>query len=302
MGGFPKEATHVPLRPDRRPVGEDRRPSSRTATTTAGPATPGRTTAPWSTASSGTCTPAPRGPTRPSAMAPGRPSTTASTAGARTAPGPGSSTPCCSASTAPAASTASCGASTPPSAAPTPRPPGREKIRTRAPRLGGPTAAQVDEPEDHALGRSRGGFSTKAHLVCDGRGILLAVWVTAGQRHESRAFEAAMSRARRPRRAGRPTLAPAGGAATRVTATARCGGWLRRHHIVPVIPTRKDQPRRRGLRQGRPTGGGTSSSASWAGSSGAGPWRRATTSWRSTISPCGSSPRSNVSCGSSPKP
>ena len=79
------------------------------------------------------------------------------------------------------------------------------------PRLGGPPAAQVVEPEDHALGRSRGGFSTKVHLVCDSQGILLAVWVTAGQRHESRAFEAAMSRARRPRRAGRPTLAPAGG-------------------------------------------------------------------------------------------
>jgi hypothetical protein len=27
-----------------------------------------------------------------------------------------------------------------------------------------------DEPADHALGRSRGGFSTKIHVLCDGHG------------------------------------------------------------------------------------------------------------------------------------
>ena len=26
------------------------------------------------------------------------------------------------------------------------------------------------EPEDHAIGRSRGGLTTKSHLVCDGKG------------------------------------------------------------------------------------------------------------------------------------
>ena len=44
---------------------------------------------------------------------------------------------------------------------------------------------QVEEPQDHALGRSQGGFGTKTHLVCDGHGIVLALWVTPGQRHES---------------------------------------------------------------------------------------------------------------------
>lgn len=53
------------------------------------------------------------------------------------------------------------------------------------PQLGGPEAAQLQEPPDHALGRSRGGFGTKTHLVCDSNGIILAVWVTAGQRHET---------------------------------------------------------------------------------------------------------------------
>src|SRR5215471_15004868 len=46
-----------------------------------------------------------------------------------------------------------------------------------------------DEPEDHALGRSRGGFSTKIHLVCDGEGRPLNVELSAGQTHETRLFE-----------------------------------------------------------------------------------------------------------------
>ena len=40
----------------------------------------------------------------------------------------------------------------------------------------------------------RGGFGTKVHLVCDRRGLILAVFVTAGQRHESKAFEPVMLR------------------------------------------------------------------------------------------------------------
>jgi hypothetical protein len=41
------------------------------------------------------------------------------------------------------------------------------------------------EPADHALGRSRGGFTTKLHLVADGDGLPLAVALSAGQAHES---------------------------------------------------------------------------------------------------------------------
>lgn len=35
------------------------------------------------------------------------------------------------------------------------------------------------------MGRSRGGFGSKLHLIVDGRGVPLAVDLTAGQRHES---------------------------------------------------------------------------------------------------------------------
>lgn len=41
------------------------------------------------------------------------------------------------------------------------------------------------EPEDHALGRSRGGFSTKIHLICDADGLPLHFEITPGQAHEN---------------------------------------------------------------------------------------------------------------------
>jgi transposase len=101
---------------------------------------------------------------------------------------------------------------------------------------------QVQEPQDHALGRSQGGFGTKLHLVTDGDGVVLAVWVTPGQRHESQAFAVVLLRAKRPRRAGRPRW-PRRVAGDKGYSYDGIREWLRRHHIGAVIPTRKDQPR-----------------------------------------------------------
>lgn len=42
-----------------------------------------------------------------------------------------------------------------------------------------------EEPEDHALGRSRGGFSTKIELLCDIHGHPLDLNVMVGQAHET---------------------------------------------------------------------------------------------------------------------
>src|SRR4051794_37282167 len=69
---------------------------------------------------------------------------------------------------------------------------GARRRPAQAARLGGPQALQMEEPEGHALGRSQGGFGTKTHLVCDSAGVLLAVWLTEGQRHEIKGFEQAM--------------------------------------------------------------------------------------------------------------
>ena len=42
-----------------------------------------------------------------------------------------------------------------------------------------------DEPGDHALGRSRGGFSTKIHLICEADGCPIRFELSPGQAHEN---------------------------------------------------------------------------------------------------------------------
>src|SRR5207302_10412713 len=132
--------------------------------------------------------------------------------------------------TGPASSTASCGWSMPPSSAPAGPPPGRKKNSRRRHVLAGPESLQVVEPKDHALGRSQGGFGTKVHLVCDSHGIVLAVWVTRGQRHESQAFAVVLLRAKRPRRAGRPRW-PRRVGADKGYSYPGIRAWLRRRHV-----------------------------------------------------------------------
>lgn len=56
-------------------------------------------------------------------------------------------------------------------------------------RLGRWKKSDPEEPGDHALGRSRGGFSTKIHLLCDEHGHPLHFHLTPGQAHESTAVE-----------------------------------------------------------------------------------------------------------------
>jgi transposase len=94
----------------------------------------------------------------------------------------------------------------------------------------------ADEPRDHALGRSRGGFGSKLHLVADGHGLPLAVHVTAGQVHECTQFEEVMNRVR----IGRCTR-PVAVAGDKAYSFESIRGWLREHAIKAVIPRRKDQ-------------------------------------------------------------
>ncbi len=108
-------------------------------------------------------------------------------------------------------------------------PPAREKNRPPG------------EPPDHALGRSRGGFGTKLHLVTDGRGLPLAVAVSPGQAHESRDVEPVLNAVRIARPRGRPRQRPAALAGDKGYSYPRVRGWLRAHHIRAIIPTRHDQ-------------------------------------------------------------
>ncbi len=46
-----------------------------------------------------------------------------------------------------------------------------------------------NEPPDHVLGYSRGGFTSKIHIIRDGNGLPLWFSLTAGQTHESQVLK-----------------------------------------------------------------------------------------------------------------
>src|SRR5256885_1257211 len=119
--------------------------------------------------------------------------------------------------------------------------PGRKKKASSPRKLGGRKEAQLQEPLDHALGRSRGGFGTKVHLVCDRHGFIVAINVTAGQRHESKFFDPTLARRLLHRRRGQKRW-PRHLAGDKGYSYPRIRRWCRRRQIEGVIPTRKDQP------------------------------------------------------------
>jgi transposase len=104
----------------------------------------------------------------------------------------------------------------------------------------------MQDPPDHALGRSRGGFGTKVHLVCDRHGFIVAIHVTAGQAHESKALEPTMARRLFHRRRGRGRW-PKRMAGDKGYSYPGIRRWCRRRHIVAVIPTKSNQPRDEGF-------------------------------------------------------
>ncbi|WCN05163.1 IS5 family transposase [Streptomyces sp. M92] len=115
-----------------------------------------------------------------------------------------------------------------------------------------------DEPDDHALGRSRGGLTTKIHLACDGKGRPLAVLVTPGQRHDSVCARPLLERIRVPRTGpGRPRCRTDQVIAEEAYSSRGFRAYLRKRGIANTIPEKIDQRRhrlRRGSRGGRPPG------------------------------------------------
>jgi transposase len=113
-------------------------------------------------------------------------------------------------------------------------------------RLGGRKSLQMTEPADHARGRSRGGFGTKVHLVCDSRGTIIGIHLTAGQRHESKFFEPTMARRLFHRRRGTRSW-PRRLAGDKGYSYPRIRRWCARRRVAAVIPTRKNQPQDTGF-------------------------------------------------------
>ncbi|MHB9756503.1 IS5 family transposase [Streptomyces sp. BYX5S] len=112
-----------------------------------------------------------------------------------------------------------------------------------------------DEPADHALGRSRGGLTTKLHLACDGRGRPLAFVLTGGNRNDCTQFEQVMARIRVAGPGpGRPRTRPARVVADKGYSSRSIRAYLRRRGIKHTIPERIDQLNGRIRRGERPCG------------------------------------------------
>ncbi|MFF5553003.1 IS5 family transposase [Streptomyces olivaceoviridis] len=108
---------------------------------------------------------------------------------------------------------------------------------------------------DHAIGRSRGGLTTKIHLAADGRCRPLAFHLTAGQAADAPAFTDVMARLCVPRRRGRPRTRPGLVLADKAYSSRAIRDHLRRRGTRAVIPERADQKadrRQRGQTGGRP--------------------------------------------------
>lgn len=112
----------------------------------------------------------------------------------------------------------------------------------RSTKKGGPH----DEPKDHALGYSRGGFGTKLHLLTDGRGTPLAATLTPGQTHESKGLRPVLKAARVPDGREGHWQRPRALAGDKAYSCAWIRTYLRRRGIERVIPQKSDQVGRRG--------------------------------------------------------
>jgi transposase len=112
------------------------------------------------------------------------------------------------------------------------------------------------EPADHALGRSRGGLSTKLHLACEQGQKPLSMLLTGGQRGDSPQFIPVLKAIRVPRPdGGRPRTRPDRVLADKAYTSKANRAYLRERGIKATIPIKEDQAahrRAKGSAGGRP--------------------------------------------------
>ena len=102
-----------------------------------------------------------------------------------------------------------------------------------------------EEPGDHALGRSRGGFSTKLHLLCDRHGHPLHFHLTAGQDHETTALAPLLEGADAEVRDydDQPIAWPVALAGDKGYRAEWIDDYLQALGIAPVIPSKANEDR-----------------------------------------------------------
>jgi transposase len=101
------------------------------------------------------------------------------------------------------------------------------------------------DANSEALGYSKGGFSTKIHLRCEGHGKPVTFVLTPGERNEAVVFEQLMEQGAVKRPAsGRPRLRPRRVAGDKAYTGQPIRSYLRRRGIGAVIPRRTNESRR----------------------------------------------------------
>jgi transposase len=121
-------------------------------------------------------------------------------------------------------------------------------VRAHQHAAGGRQTGREPDAEDEALGRSRGGFTPKIHLRCEGYGKPVTFTLTGGQVHDSTQVSALISRGaiRRIGR-GRPRLRPTKLVGDKAYSSRSIRLALRKRGIIPVIPTKANERRQPGF-------------------------------------------------------
>jgi transposase len=96
--------------------------------------------------------------------------------------------------------------------------------------------ARGSRQDEEALGRSRGGFSTKFHVRAEGSGKPMAFLLAPGQRHESKLFEPLMGVG-----TGRPETRPERVVGDKGYSYGHIREYLLQSKTIAVIPLRSDQ-------------------------------------------------------------
>ncbi|MFD4956938.1 IS5 family transposase [Streptomyces sp. NPDC058451] len=119
-----------------------------------------------------------------------------------------------------------------------------------------PPGGVFTEPDDHGLGRSRGGLTTKLHLAVEQAQKLMSLVIMAGQRGDSPQFQVVLGRIRVPRLGpGRSRTRPDKVRADKAYGSRANRAYLRRRGIRCTIPEKRDQianRKKHGSRGGRP--------------------------------------------------
>ena len=114
----------------------------------------------------------------------------------------------------------------------------------------------MGKPSREAIGRSRGGLTSKIHLAADRRCRPISRVTSAGQRHDSLGLRPVMAAIRIRRRGpGRPRTRPGRVLGDKAYSSRGIRTYLRKRRIKATIPEHADQKKnrlRRGSTGGRP--------------------------------------------------